>query len=824
MAVFTAIATAIATSLGMALAATATATFIAATAFVLQGLTMIALTFGGSMLAKSLSKGGDFTVNSPTYSAIKQTQTNPDLPIPLLYGTVKLAGNRIWQDDETKNGIKRIVAFSEGEITDITDIRLNDNKSTDISGIKIQKFYGTATQELPDGLKAENVGSLKNIAYLYVNVPKGEKIDINYNLTAIVKGKKVRVYTTPTKYEIKYSENPAWILFDFLTAYNGRGLCLNDNGTLNEAMVAQMFDMNSFIEAAAYCDTEVFIDGKSSKRFTFNMIFDSQTSHRSLLDEIYRNCRGVLCVKNGKLQFKIDKAETTKKVFTEKDIINGSEVFQTLPYEEHYDILKIDYISPEHEWNKVQAFAELPKYRDGVPIEHNVNCYSVTNFQQASRLAWYYINSKVLCPYFGSFKTGFKAFDLEVGDVIQIPVILMGLTDYLVKVTSVINNGTGTYTVNYRTYNPELYTDELGSKEPTVLVTTLTDKYNYLDDVKNFNVVQKDNYYMFSWQYNNDTDVYEIRYGDEWETGEIIGKNIALNNFTYQIRTKGLKTFWIKAKNDYNYSENPTMDVINISDIPQTNVIVNYHILEDLTGTFENTKIYNGYLKLKELATDAEILDGNVLENSIDGNDLIDIIDGNIKNGDILWQNTNNYWGFDSYYQNGGIWGANVYTEGSYTSPVYDLGESVESYVNPEINYYCVDELADCLTYWRYSDDGENWTDWKEILQGQYTFRYSRYKVVLTSPNAVQIICQKFNVSVDVPDRFKTMEIDVTSTNGLVVDYDFYAPPAIVATVNDSITAYAVVTSKTKKQAKILVYNNNGTATTGKVSLYLKGY
>lgn len=794
MAIFTAIATAIATSLGMALATTATATFITVTAAIMQGLTMALVSFGGVMLSKTLAKK-DYGSMSSTYgNPTLQTQTNPDLPVALLYGTVKLAGNRIWQDDNTKKGIKRIVAFCEGEITDITDIRLNDTPTNKIKGIKVNKYFGTSYQGLPSGLTSEKVGSLKDIAYLYINVPKSEKIDINYNLTAVVKGKKIRVYSNPTTYTVQYSENPAWILFDFLTCYNGRGLCLNDNGTLNDTKVAQMFDLNSFIEAAAFCDETVTTNGVTSPRFTFNMIFDAQTSHRTLMDEIYRNCRGVLAVKNGKLQFKIDKAEATKKVFYDKDIVDGSETFQTIPHEEHYDILKIDYISPDHEWQKVQAFAELPEYRDGVPIEHQVSCYSITNFQQASRLAWYYINSKRLCPYFGSFQTGFKGADLEVGDVISIPVILMGLENYLVKVTSVIDNSTGIYTVNYRTYNANLYGDTLGSQEPTVLVTNLGDLYDTPKDVENFNVTQDDNYYSFTWNYNNETDTYEIRYGESWDSGEVIGKQIYVNNYIYPIKTRGRKTFWIKARNDYNQSENATMDVIYIGDIPDSNVIVNYKIFRQAEGIFTNTYVYHSKLKL-----------------SVDN---------------VLWETTTDKWNEgNQYYQNGGIWGADTYTEGSYVSQIYDLSEVVLSYVSPEFDYISSDTEAEVKFEWRYSEDNITWTDWGNINAGQYAFRYSQYRVTINSPNGSQVTCTKFNVSIDVPDKFIVKELEVTDANsGGVVYYDFLTVPSIVATVNDNITAYAVVTSKTNKQATVMVYNNSGNTTTGNVSLYMKGY
>ena len=79
------------------------------------------------------------------------------------------------------------------------------------------------------------------------------------------------------------------------------------------------------------------------------MIFDSQTSARTLIDEIYRSCRGGLFIKDGRLQFKIDKAEPVSRIFTAEDIIKGSETFQTIPKEEHYGILKCTYVSPDHE-------------------------------------------------------------------------------------------------------------------------------------------------------------------------------------------------------------------------------------------------------------------------------------------------------------------------------------------------------------------------------------------------------------------------------------------------------------------------------------------
>lgn len=757
MAVFTAIAAAI-TSAFFAVAGAMGATLATAglaLAGTIVGYVGAAVIYGGVALALSSvagkigKRGGSYGDSSATYgNPVLQTQTNQELPIPLLYGTVKLGGNRIWQDDDVNKNIKRIVGFAEGEITDFTDIRLNDIKQADIKGISVNKYLGTSSQQVDsivggknNAERVEKVGSLKNVAYLAINVPKGEKIDANYNLTTVVKGRKIRVYTTPTKYTVKYSENPAWVMLDFLTSYNGLGLCLNNDGTINNGLISQLFDMYSFIESAAYCDQEVITNGQKSPRFTFNMIFDSQTSARDLLDEIYRSCRGGLFTKNGKLQFKIDKAAPVSKVFTAEDIVKGSETFGTIPTEEHYDILKLVYISPAHEWQKVEAFAEIPKYRDGVPIEHSVNCYSVTNFQQASRLAWYYVNSKILCPYFGSFKTDYRAYDLEVGDVIQIDSLLMGLKGYQVKVTSVVDDGAGTFTVNWRNYDERLYNDTLGSKEPRVLVSTLSDIYAYPEDVKNFNVVQQDNYFNFTWSYNQDpSDLYEIRMGDSWESGKVIGSNLKANTFDYKILTPGTYRFWIKAYTNYQYSKNPTLDVININAIPNLNEIIKYDLIETAQGEYLNTYKYHNTIKLTPLASENKIYD--ILENMAGTYDGLKFYNGLLKFAPefTLWNNTEDAWGDENaYYESNGKWGATPYTTGTYTSQIYDIEALTSNSITFNSHYISEDEVASVKFEWRRSDNGNTWTEWENITAGGYRYRYFQIKITVNSSSQVLI-------------------------------------------------------------------------------------
>lgn len=824
MAVFTAIATAIAT------AVSAISAFMGTTAIAIGALTVTwgaaikgLIIFGGIALSLTTSKkGGDYGANSATYSSgILQTQTNQDLPIPMLYGTVKLAGNRIWQDDDATKTIKRIVGFAEGEITEFTDVRLNDIKSGEIKGISVNKYLGTSTQ-LVDSIvgkktheeRAEIVGSLRNLAYLAVSVPRSNDIDANYNLTSIVKGRKIRVYASPnpTSYVIKYSENPAWVMLDFLTSYNGLGLCLNNDGTINDDAVLELFDIQSFIEAADFCDEEIEYtneDGikKTYPRFTFNMIFDSQTSARDLIDEIYRSCRGGLFTKNGKLQFKIDKAEAVSKVFTADDIVKGSETFSTIPTEEHYDILKLVYISPDHEWQKVEAFAEIPDYRDGVPIEHSVNCYSVTNFQQASRLAWYYVNSKRLCPYFGSFKTDYRAFDLEVGDVIKFDSLLMGLDGYLAKVTSVIDDGAGTFTINWRTYDKRLYSDELGSKEPRILVSNLKDSYGFPDDIQSFNVVQNQKIVEFAWTSVQGVDItYEIRRGEIWENSSVIASNISNTNYAINLNSKGIYKYWIKAKNKYNYSKNATSDILNVQYVPSLNEVVTSNILDDPQGEFSNTKIYNNKLKLKS---------------------------------SIKWGKLNDFWqkaGARYYADSNGKWATVTVNTGYYISQVFDLGASLTNIVSFNYSLYSTEENQSITLEWRYSDDNVTWSDWLLASSGSYQFRYYQTRITFNNQNGAMMWLNNLVMNVDVPDRNETYTNRAieNAAEGIKIIYkedpeSKQAAPFIKAEPHVLVTpfntnAYPDVIESKPEYCVVKLYTNEGIETTGNINISVSGY
>lgn len=903
---------------------------IAAGVGALAGYSVIGgIVYGGIALSKALTGGKRATsqgvANSPTLSGnVLQTQTNNQLPIPLLYGEFKLAGNRIWQSD-TPDPIKRIVAFADGGdygIEGFSEIKLNDIPISEISGASYNPYLGASTQ-LIDSIvpgntnteRAQKVGSLKYLAYLAIQCGRTDKINANYNLTTFVKGRKVRIYSSESSYTVSYSNNPAWCLLDFLTAYNGAAIGVKNDGSRDDVVISKYIDINSFIEAATYCDelityyqlntslagdkndllfkarkagnqgisleylnpslpdqtasisidlsnkitvnlatnsssqvvttandiislvnnnpeilnhirvykaddndgtgivTELseasFSAGAGSKRFTFNMIFDSQFSVRDVIEEFKKNCRGSLVTKGQKLQFKIDKPDSVRKVFTLEDI-KGAENIYTVPKEEHYDILKLEYVSPLHQWSKVQAQAELSEYKNEPAISHDVDIYSITSFEQAARLAWYYINSKRLCPLFGDFEADYKAFDLEIGDVIQIDIELLALTDYKVKVTKVIDDGSGVFKVHWRNYSEELYTDELGSAEPTLLVTNISSPYAYPNDVSNFNVVQNLRLLEFAWTKINDIDTYEIRQGDSWDNSTLIATGIKGGSYTANLSKKGTLKFWIKAYTGIQYSQNPALDVIQVSIIPDLNIVVEQKIFENLAGIFDKTYISAGGLKL------------NALSDFIWTDMAPDIWQ---SSGSRIYADINNRWTPQK-----------VESLGSYISQVYDLGANLSSIISYNYDIYLIDSSSSIAVEFRCSEDNTTWSDWQLLNTGTYQFRYYQIRITLNSPNNNPVIISDLILTIDVPDRVEDyINRQITSADdGITIDFAtdveskiksafIIAEPQILP-ASKSISSYPVVISSAPGSCTVKLYDNSGALVTGFVNIQVRGY
>lgn len=418
-------------------------------------------------MTSSLSRQNlGFDFESPVYrfGALQTTASNA-LCVPIIYGSIKAAGNKIWQSDGTI-AFYTVVAFGEGQISSIFNIELNGYAISELTGCSYSTYTGNGVQEIDSRVtgstqadKASLVGGLKYVAYTALTVKASTKVTNNYcNVTADIQGKLIKVYTDTSTCTIKYSNNPAWCIYDFLTNTSGCKISESD------------LDLQSFITAAAYCDAKVGTE--SDTRFTLNLILDERKSRNEWLNEMLITCRGNLVYnKDHKLSLVIDQDADSVQDFTPDDILKGSEYFWTTPKDKHCDILRLRYIYPTEQCARVFAVAEADTFLSDPPIIQEIQAFGITNFKQASRLAWFYLNQSNNCNKFISFETTQAALDRAVGDVITVTSTFLGYVKKKMRIVQIEQSQEGQIKIICREHN---------GAESATLTTSLTGTNNDL--------------------------------------------------------------------------------------------------------------------------------------------------------------------------------------------------------------------------------------------------------------------------------------------------------------------------------------------------------
>ena len=114
------------------------------------------------------------------------------------------------------------------------------------------------------------------------------------------------------------------------------------------------------------------------------------------------------------------------------------------------------------------------------------------------------------------------------------------------------------------------------------------------------------------------------------------------------------------------------------------------------------------------------------------------------------------------------------------------------------------------------------------FVKNEYIYRFFQFKIVLKAEKTPISYIKDVKCYIDVPDKSASYSIEVTdANNGYLLNYEevgFFAVPGIVATVTDSISAYACTADKTPTSAIIYAVSNSGTKTTAKIDVQIFGY
>lgn len=494
-----------------------------------------------------------------TYSDTMATETSNTMPIPIIYGTVKNAGNliysKLWDNNQR---VAKLIVFCDGKIKGIRDIKLDDTdiNSSDFEGVSYNTYVGDGEQLIDgrvDGTtnsqRAQKVGGLKYDAYVALEAKANDNLSGSFNVTAMIDGKIVKCYTSETEYTEEWSNNPAWCVLDFLTCYNGVGLDIDE------------IDIPSFLEAAKFYD---------DKDYTLNICLDETQSRLDWVSNMLNCCRSSLVYKNGKYSLFVEKEDEVVQSF-DPDSINNLELWWS-PMEEIPDRIYVQFIDPDNEWVKVNAQAEAPNPLRKQPRIETYELYGVTNFDQASRLAWFYLNQAITCKMYVRFSTDRRALNRTVGDVISLTDYITEFQDKQFRIIKIADKQDGGIELTCREYNPSIYSEEKGATEPVINNSTLADPTEpppavvYLDNEQEYYILLNKvvvsrifiKYTYPDYFYSRGVRVWYRLQGDEtWSFGGIFddGSNTAVIE-----NMEILKTYEFKLvhENRYGKFSNPT--------------------------------------------------------------------------------------------------------------------------------------------------------------------------------------------------------------------------------------------------------------------------
>ena len=185
-----------------------------------------------------------------------------------------------------------------------------------------------------------DVGSYAKTAWCRTDLIASSRMSSSSpTINQIVKGMKCKVWHSESGLWVtEYTENPAWIIRDFLTnARYGTGKWITED----------MLDDDTFKDVAVYCDEEIeYLDAegniKTTPRYQLNIILDTQKEPIEHLSSMLAVFGGFLVI-NEKIGLKVERAEEISYSFDDSTIVKESMSITQTSLEETPNRYRIGY-------------------------------------------------------------------------------------------------------------------------------------------------------------------------------------------------------------------------------------------------------------------------------------------------------------------------------------------------------------------------------------------------------------------------------------------------------------------------------------------------
>jgi len=483
------------------------------------------------------------------------TKASSENHFPVVYGTREVPGTIVFMNttntndgDDVKNDLLHIiVVWAEGGIDGIEDLWLNKISIND-SKFDAEKGRWAHAAHFKNGMgsytdpylkeagwdAATKNHKLNGLACSYVRLEWSIAEDAPFSgvpdLTAVLRGKRVKNLNTGA---IEYSENPAYILHDYLTSkIYGKGLEEHD------------LYLPSFISAAQICDTRVpTYQGSTETKplFTCNIVIDTE---QRLIDNavtIAKSMRALVPIESGQLHLKVeqDDAPTTESL-SERDFKSKIQ-YTSGGKSKHYNRVIVEYADQDALYSEQDAIYPEPgsaleqQWLDednGVVLEHRFKVPGCTNYYEARQMARVIamlsresLNFTVMAAPI--------ALQYTVGDVVPINIEKLGWSEKPFRLIKSILQPNGDYKLTFKEHQPYIYNWLTGNVRPPIPDTSLPSPREVIAPTELMATAQNDGHVKISWvsAYSNfDVQIYKTIADDsgvgESETPEKLLKRI----------------------------------------------------------------------------------------------------------------------------------------------------------------------------------------------------------------------------------------------------------------------------------------------------------
>ena len=887
--------------------------------------------------------------------------------VPVVYGERLIGGTRVFIETSGTDNTYLYVALvlSEGEVNSIEEIRLDDKVVTfdgalthgtvrevassdsnfykdSTSHIQIQAFMGTDDQVASSVLTPlSSWGSnhkLSGICYLALRFKWNQDIFGGIPIVqAKVKGKKViTLASNLSEQTASFSTNPAFCLLDYLR-----------NERYGKGIATSSLDLQSFYDASQVCVTQVtpFSGGSDINIFDCNAVIDTSKKVLDNVRDIVKGMRGYLPYVQGKYKLVVETTGSASVSLTEDDIIGGYALASPTKNSKYNRVI-VSYIDPARNYqvNEVQypaiddsgydtadKHATMKTADGGFLLEGRFDFRTITSTYQAEEMAEIILRRSRESLGL-SINCGFKAYELHIGDIVNVTLSSLGFSSKAFRVLSMTFNEDYTINLNLVEYQASHYTwatkGQVSSTPSTTLPNpftvqapasvTLSDQlieYNdgtvivaldvsigaspdsfidfyqveyKLSSDSNFiiyaqgsglnhrvlNVIDQETYDVrvkavntlgvsssyvsaqrkivgailppsdvtdfscnitgqdahLSWTAIGDLDLafYQIRFSDKTDgTGEWLNSVNLVTKVSRPATSVTVParagTYLIKAVDKLgNFSSNATAIVSNVVSAENFNSITSVSEHPTFAGTKTNVSI----------SDDALILNSSELFDSASG---------------LFDANTTRF--FDS-----GVANADFLASGNYEfSNVIDIGAKhtvrvtaslTQSARNPDDLFdnksgnfdsassnFDGDTPANCDAHLEIatSDDNSTFTSFQGFVIGNYTARYLKFRIVMTSTDLASTpVISEVTISVDMPDRIFSGN-DITSGAGtktvsFTTPFKTTAYAVGITGENMATGDFFTVSNKTVDSFDVLFKNSSGTNISRDFDFIAKGF